>query len=133
MPFDAIGRGKRRRQRSEAGAEQADSDRARKLASFAEAVADCPQPQTAAEHQIDQRLARHRPERAPLRGLARLDPVEDRAGNVDRAGALEPLKSRRRIRLADAMSLLVEQYVDPGDLQLERIGDRKSTRLNSSH
>src|SRR3546814_13876729 len=120
MPFDAIGRGKRRRQRSEAGAEQADSDRARKLASFAEAVADCPQPQTAAEHQIDQRLARHRPERARLRGLARPDTIEDRAGNVERAAALAPLKSRRRIRLADPLSLIAAHSVAPGTTPHQR-------------
>src|SRR3546814_14771829 len=41
MPFDAIGRGKRRRQRSEAGAEHADSDRARKPGSFVQAAVAC--------------------------------------------------------------------------------------------
>src|SRR3546814_17868543 len=50
MPFDALGRGKRRRQRSEAGPEQADSDRARKPPPLAEAVTACPKPHTAPQH-----------------------------------------------------------------------------------
>src|SRR6185295_8626805 len=58
---------------------------------------------------------------APVRLGVALGVLDDRAGHVDAARALDPLEPGRAVDLEDLRPVLALEHVDAGDLQAHRL------------